>query len=146
MNLWIGFFIWWMFHSRGCLKDKDTIPSKIKYLLLFRLANCTIFTLVIFILVLVTCSLFYFIFFFYFSLRHSLLELLFFSITFEIHSLGVLSHALMFFVECCIFYSFETPFWVDCNRVNICVVNIFCFVKPHLFSHVFIAYFKLRPE
>ena len=68
-----------------------------------------------------------------------------FSITFEIHSFSVMSHNL-FFAECYIFKFFKILFWVDCNCANVRIVNIFYFMKSHLLSHVFVEYFKLRPE
>ena len=59
-----------------------------------------------------------------------------FFVTFEIHSFSVLSHTLMFFVEGSIFKFFKMVLWVDFNCSNVCVTNIFCFIKSHLFFHV----------
>ena len=62
------FFIRQIFDCKGCPKGKDTIPSEKQYLFQSRLANCTLFMLVIFISVLATCSLFWAICFLFLSL------------------------------------------------------------------------------
>ena len=56
-----------------------------------------------------------------------------FSITFEIYSLSVSSHTLMFFVEGYIFKFFKILFRINHNRTNACVTNIFYFVSPFFF-------------